>query len=149
MRRIEFRACNDSLGEIWIVNDITERDLIERDLIAAKDRAEAGARSKSEFLANMSHELRTPLTAIIGFAELLAREGSLAPQERHWLARIEDASKALHSIVNDVLDFSKLEEGAVELESEPFRSAQASRRHRGPSGGSGRAQGCRPGDFRG
>ncbi len=120
VRRIEFRACNDSLGEIWIVNDITERDLIERDLIAAKDRAEAGARSKAEFLANMSHELRTPLTAIIGFAELLAREGALGPQERHWLARIEDASKALHSIVNDVLDFSKLEEGAVELESEPF-----------------------------
>jgi PAS domain S-box-containing protein len=119
-RRIEFRACNDSIGEIWIVEDITERDQIERELIAAKDRAEIGARSKSEFLANMSHELRTPLTAIIGFAGLLGGEGILPPRERSWVARIEDASKALHSIVNDVLDFSKLEDGAVELECEPF-----------------------------
>nr|WP_295107854.1 ATP-binding protein [uncultured Caulobacter sp.] len=120
VRRIEFRACNDSVGEIWVANDITERDAMERELVAAKERAEAGARSKAEFLANMSHELRTPLTAIIGFAELLAREGALGSQERRWLGRIEDASKALHSIVNDVLDFSKLEEGAVELESAPF-----------------------------
>jgi PAS domain S-box-containing protein len=119
-RRIEFRACNDSIGEIWIVEDITERDQIERELIAAKDRAEIGARSKSEFLANMSHELRTPLTAIIGFAGLLGGEGILPPRERSWVARVEDASKALHSIVNDVLDFSKLEDGAVELECEPF-----------------------------
>jgi PAS domain S-box-containing protein len=119
-RRIEFRACDDSIGEIWIVNDITERDQIERELIAAKERAEMGARSKSEFLANMSHELRTPLTAIIGFAGLLGGDGVLPPRERSWVSRIEDASKALHSIVNDVLDFSKLEDGVVELESDPF-----------------------------
>jgi len=120
LRQIEFRACNDSIGEIWIVDDVTERALIEGELIAAKERAEVGARSKAEFLANMSHELRTPLTAIIGFAGLLSGGGVLAERERHWVSRIEDASKALHSIVNDVLDFSKLEDGAVELESEPF-----------------------------
>jgi PAS domain S-box-containing protein len=119
-RHIEFRACNDSIGEIWIVDDITERATVEREIMAARDRAEIGARSKSEFLANMSHELRTPLTAIIGFAGLLNTKGALASQERHWVSRIEDASKALHSIVNDVLDFSKLEDGAVELENEPF-----------------------------
>ena len=119
-RHIEFRACNDSIGEIWIVDDITERAATERETLAARDRAEVGARSKSEFLANMSHELRTPLTAIIGFAGLLNTNGALAAQERHWVSRIEDASKALHSIVNDVLDFSKLEDGAVELENEPF-----------------------------
>ena len=119
-RQIEFRACNDSIGEIWIVDDITERAHIERELIASKERAEIGGRSKAEFLANMSHELRTPLTAIIGFAGLLSGDDALAPQQRHWVSRIEDASKALHSIVNDVLDFSKLEDGAIELESEPF-----------------------------
>ena len=119
-RMIEFRACADSIGEIWIINDITEQAEIERELIAAKERAELGARSKAEFLANMSHELRTPLTAIIGFAGLLGDGGVLAERERHWVSRIEDASKALHSIVNDVLDFSKLEDGAVELENEPF-----------------------------
>jgi len=120
LRQIEFRACNDSIGEIWIVDDVTERAAIERELIAAKERAEVGARTKSEFLANMSHELRTPLTAIIGFTGLLTGDGVLPPRERHWVSRIEDASKALHSIVNDVLDFSKLEDGAVELETEPF-----------------------------
>jgi PAS domain S-box-containing protein len=119
-RMIEFRACNDSIGEIWIVDDITERAAIERELIAAKERAEVGARSKAEFLANMSHELRTPLTAIVGFAGLLTANGALAEQERHWVSRIEDASKALHTIVNDVLDFSKLEDGAVELDDQPF-----------------------------
>ena len=120
LRQIEFRACNDSIGEIWIVDDVTDRAVIESELIAAKERAEVGARSKAEFLANMSHELRTPLTAIIGFAGLLSGGGALPDRERHWVSRIEDASKALHSIVNDVLDFSKLEDGAVELESEPF-----------------------------
>jgi PAS domain S-box-containing protein len=119
-RQIEFRACNDSIGEIWIVDDVTERSAVEREIVAAKERAEVGARSKAEFLANMSHELRTPLTAIIGFAGLLTGKGALAAQERHWVSRIEDASKALHSIVNDVLDFSKLEDGAIELETEPF-----------------------------
>lgn len=120
LRQIEFRACNDSIGEIWIVDDVTERAIIESELIAAKERAEVGGRSKAEFLANMSHELRTPLTAIIGFAGLLSGGGVLPERERHWVSRIEDASKALHSIVNDVLDFSKLEDGAVELESEPL-----------------------------
>ena len=120
LRQIEFRACEDAVGEIWIIDDVTERAGIEREMIAAKERAEVGARSKAEFLANMSHELRTPLTAIIGFSGLLSADGVLAPQERHWVSRIEDASKALHSIVNDVLDFSKLEDGAVELENEPF-----------------------------
>jgi PAS domain S-box-containing protein len=119
-RMIEFRACNDSIGEIWIVDDITERAAIEQELISARDRAEVAARSKAEFLANMSHELRTPLTAIVGFAGLLTAKGELAEQERHWASRIEDASRALHSIVNDVLDFSKLEDGSVELEHEPF-----------------------------
>jgi len=68
----------------------------------------------------MSHEIRTPLTAIIGFAGLMSEHSTLPERDRHWLRRIDDASKALLSIVNDVLDFSKLEDGKIELNHEPF-----------------------------
>jgi PAS domain S-box-containing protein len=119
-RVIEYRACDDTVGEIWILHDVTERDAIQAELVQARDRAEAAANTKSQFLANMSHELRTPLTAIVGFSGLLEAHDALPPQARHWVARVEEASKALLAIVNDVLDFSKLEDGSVSLDLEPF-----------------------------
>ena len=119
-RLIEYRACNDQVGEIWILHDVTERNANQAELVEAKDRAEGAAQSKSQFLAKMSHEIRTPLTAIIGFSGLLASQAMLPGKSRHWVSRIEDASKALLAIVNDVLDFSKLEDGALELDPEPF-----------------------------
>jgi PAS domain S-box-containing protein len=121
MRQIEYRACEDTaVGEIWILQDVTERDAGQAELVEAKERAEVAAMSKSQFLANMSHEIRTPLTAIIGFSGLLANQAMLPGKARHWVGRIEDASKALLAIVNDVLDFSKLEDGSIELDPEPF-----------------------------
>jgi PAS domain S-box-containing protein len=121
MRQIEYRACEDTaVGEIWILQDVTERNAGQAELVEAKDRAEGAAMSKSQFLANMSHEIRTPLTAIIGFSGLLANQAVLPGKARHWVSRIEDASKALLAIVNDVLDFSKLEDGSIELDPEPF-----------------------------
>jgi PAS domain S-box-containing protein len=119
-RVIEYRACDDTVGEIWILHDVTERDALQAELMQARDRAEAAANTKSQFLANMSHELRTPLTAIVGFSGLLDAHDALPPQARHWVARVEEASKALLAIVNDVLDFSKLEDGSVRLDLEPF-----------------------------
>ncbi len=88
--------------------------------VEALRQAEAAAVAKSEFLANMSHELRTPLTSIIGFSGLLQQSGSLAADERRYADRIQTASEALLSVINDILDVSKLEAGGVELDPRPF-----------------------------
>jgi PAS domain S-box-containing protein len=103
-----------------LVRDVTETKRLEEALIEARDRAEAGARAKSEFLANMSHELRTPLTSVIGFSGLLQQSAALPPMERRFADRIGSASEALLGVINDILDYSKLEAGAVEMEARAF-----------------------------
>lgn len=103
-----------------VVRDVTDTKMLEHALTEARDRAEAGARTKSEFLANMSHELRTPLTSVIGFSGLLVRSEGLPPDERMWANRIATASEALLSVINDILDYSKLEADAVDLDPQPF-----------------------------
>ncbi|CAN7523808.1 PAS domain S-box protein [Phenylobacterium sp. LjRoot225] len=89
-------------------------------LATAKDAAEAANRAKSEFLANMSHELRTPLNGVIGFSRLLAESKDLTDEDRRRILLVRGAGEALNSLINDVLDFSKLEAGAVQLEARPF-----------------------------
>jgi len=103
-----------------LVRDVTETKRLEEALIEARDRAEAGARAKSEFLANMSHELRTPLTSVIGFSGLLQQSAALPETERRYVDRISTASEALLGVINDILDYSKLEAGAVEMEARAF-----------------------------
>ncbi|ALN29426.1 TPA_asm: two-component sensor histidine kinase BarA [Salmonella enterica subsp. enterica serovar Heidelberg] len=90
---------------------------VELDL--AKKRAQEAARIKSEFLANMSHELRTPLNGVIGFTRLTLKT-ELNPTQRDHLNTIERSANNLLAIINDVLDFSKLEAGKLILESIPF-----------------------------
>ncbi|WP_292174536.1 PAS domain-containing protein, partial [Brevundimonas sp.] len=107
-----------------VVRDISETKALEDALIAARDRAEEGARAKSEFLANMSHELRTPLTSVVGFSGLLLSSEALPETERRYVDRIATASDALLGVINDILDYSKLEAGAVTLEPLAF-SAEA------------------------
>lgn len=102
------------------VRDITETKRLEDDLVAARDVAQAATRSKSEFLANMSHELRTPLTSVIGFAGLLQASAALPEAERLYADRVATASEALLSVINDILDYSKLEADAVGLDSGAF-----------------------------
>jgi two-component system sensor histidine kinase/response regulator len=85
-------------------------------LEAARDDAEAASAVKSSFLSNISHELRNPLTSIIGYADLLFRQRSLSGNDLKYLTRIQDASDALLTTVNDLLDFSKLEAGQVVIE---------------------------------
>ncbi len=117
-------------GLIMLVSDVTalkESELhlqqLNEELITARDRAEAASRTKSEFLANMSHEIRTPMNAIIGLARLL-EEARLGPRERGYLEKIELATQSLLGLVNDVLDFSRVEAGQLTLEHTPFRLEQ-------------------------
>nr|WP_229262784.1 PAS domain-containing protein [Duganella radicis] len=113
-------------GFFVLVSDITELKETElhlqelnEELMVARDRAEAASRAKSEFLANMSHEIRTPMNAIIGLARLL-EEAPLAPRERGYLHKIQFATQSLLSLVNDVLDFSRVEAGQLVLEHAQF-----------------------------
>ena len=105
-----------------IYSDVTEIRAGERKLHEARSQAEAANHSKSEFLANMSHELRTPLNAIIGFTEIISQElfGPIA--NKKYLEYVKDVhSSSLHllSIINDVLDMSKIEAGKFELAKQP------------------------------
>ena len=103
-----------------VVRDVSETKALEDELIASRDVAEAGARAKSEFLANMSHELRTPLTSVIGFSGLLQESRNLPEAERKYADRIATGSEALLSVINDILDYSKLEADAVDLDPQAF-----------------------------
>ena len=103
-----------------LLRDITETKRLEAELLEARDRAHDAARAKSEFLANMSHELRTPLTSVIGFSGLLLQSQTLGETERRYADRIGTASEALLGVINDILDYSKLEAGAVEMEDRDF-----------------------------
>ena len=94
-------------------------DLVEertRELARARDDAEAANRAKSIFLANMSHELRTPLNAILGFSNLLRRDAATTPDQRETIGIIERSGEHLLSLINDVLDMSKIESGHVMLD---------------------------------
>ncbi|WP_248664095.1 ATP-binding protein [Fuchsiella alkaliacetigena] len=99
------------------VRDITERKELEKDLVAAKEKAEKANRAKSKFLANMSHEIRTPLNAVIGFSEILENRVE-NPQQKSYLDSIQTAAQSLLSLINDILDLSKIEAGLLELEFE-------------------------------
>ncbi len=103
-----------------IVNDITERKKTERELQRTKEAAEAANKSKSAFLANMSHELRTPLNAILGFSELMKRDVGISPEQIRNLEIIGRSGEHLLSLINDVLEFSKIEAGRVVLNLENF-----------------------------
>lgn len=97
----------------------TEVDKRTEEFLAAKLEAEESNRAKSRFLANMSHELRTPLNAVLGFSQILhAREFS--PEKLNYLSSINSAGNTLLALINEVLDFSKIESGKMEIQYSPF-----------------------------
>ncbi len=113
---IEYEGEAGTLG--WCV-DITALSETERELQHAKLAAESATRAKSDFLANMSHEVRTPLNGIIGMSHL-ALHTTLSPQQHDYVVTIRTAAESLLTIVNDVLDLSKIEAGKLQLESAEF-----------------------------
>lgn len=100
--------------------DVTERKRLEAALAKARQDAEAATAAKSEFLANMSHELRTPLNSIVGFSHLLAQSPALSPGDRRYAELTARSGQDLLRLVNDLLDFSSLEAGALTLNAQPF-----------------------------
>lgn len=105
---------------VGILRDVSERRQREAYLQEAKERAEAAARSKSQFLANMSHEIRTPMNGILGMADLL-QGSSLTQEQQESVDVIRESAQALLRVLNDVLDFSKLEAGQLQLQRKPLQ----------------------------
>jgi signal transduction histidine kinase/CheY-like chemotaxis protein len=112
-------------GTVGVFTDVTELKRREEELAAARDEAMKATRAKSQFLASMSHELRTPLNAIIGYSEMLHEEAEDLGQDSFLpdLVKIREAGKHLLSLINDILDLSKIEAGKMDVLLEDFEVA--------------------------
>jgi len=105
---------------VGIIRDVTARHAAERSLRIAKEQAEGASRAKSLFLANMSHEIRTPMNAVLGYTQVLENDADLPAKFRRPLRAIRSAGNHLLSLIDDILDLSKIEAGAMELHARNF-----------------------------
>jgi PAS domain S-box-containing protein len=102
-----------------VIFDVTDQKQAEHQLKLAKEDAEAASRLKSQFLANMSHEIRTPMNGVVGMVELLCQT-SLNQRQTRYVQAIQNSAEMLLTVINDILDYSKIEAGRLDLSSEPF-----------------------------
>jgi PAS domain S-box-containing protein len=118
--RSPLRAADGTvLGLLSIGRDITQRKKSEEEVRRAKEIAEEATRMKSDFLANMSHEIRTPMNAIIGLSHLVLKT-ELSERQRDYLGKVQASGQHLLRVIDDILDFSKVEAGKLDLEHAPF-----------------------------
>jgi PAS domain S-box-containing protein len=111
---------SDSLFYIGVIHDMTIRLRTEQEIIQAKETAEKANKAKSDFLSNMSHELRTPLNGVLGYAQILQNNSDNTSQQIQNLDAIESCGRHLLTLINDVLDLSKIESGILEINETTF-----------------------------
>ncbi len=123
MSELAISRSSSENGDIFIayIRDISERIAAQKDLVAAKDAAEAANEAKSRFLATMSHEIRTPFNAVLGILDILG-DTELNKEQRHLVKTAESSSVALLRVINDVLDYARMSSGQASLVSYPFRA---------------------------
>lgn len=110
------RLSDGKKAVISMAVDITEKKILENNLIAEKNKAEESDRLKSAFLANMSHEIRTPMNGILGFADLLKTPGLKSSKQEKYIQIIEKSGVRMLNIINDIIDISKIESGHMSVD---------------------------------